>query len=381
MEEVFYKQLLCPKGVILPKKSIRSNKAKYLTLTWFVNRILNDFDSIRLIMAISIAIKTISATLRKKASAGMAILDFQNNSQNLTEIEISNEIFLQMIQDTGVVWQVGCATRLEPETFHEYTDAKFVVNFSAQEGSQETNCSTSSFAVYRKMEDPSVANHTLQAGNNIVFSGYAVYGSGTVVYLSLEENRVDGFLLDPAVSELVLIDENIKIPYSSPLYTINEAISFYYSQKILDWLEAKKNPSGQIRAKSRFTTSKVADVHRILKNGGIYCHPISKYMNVTNPHRLVYECQPLAHLITQAGGLATDGKNWLLDIIPPSLHCMTPFYVGSAYEIIFLLRYLNQDLLKNQGEINEDELLRQEELLKQGEQLEQKELSKQRARD
>ncbi|XP_066903130.1 fructose-1,6-bisphosphatase isozyme 2-like isoform X1 [Halyomorpha halys] len=348
MEEVFYKQLLCPKGTILPKKPLRTNKWKHLTLTSFVSRLVDDFDSSRLIIAMSIAIKAISATLRKKASAGMTILDFRNNGQMPSEIEVSNEIFLQMIQDTGVVWQVGCATRPEIETFHEYIDAKFVVNFSAQEGLQDISCSTSTFAVYRKLEDPSVSNHTLQPGKNIIYSGYAVYGSGTVLYLSLKKNRVDGFLLDPAVSELVLINEDIKMPNSSPLYTINEAISFYYSQKILDWLEAKKNPSDHKKVKSRFTTSKVADVHRILKNGGIYCHPISKYMNVTHPHRLVYECQPLAHIVTQAGGLATDGKNWFLDITPPNLHCTTPFFVGSSYEIIFLLKFINPDLLLNE---------------------------------
>jgi fructose-1,6-bisphosphatase I len=177
-----------------------------------------------------------------------------------------------------------------------------------------------------------------QPGAQQAAAGYVVYGSSTMLVYTTG-NGVHGFTLDPAIGAYVISHERITMPSQGNLYSVNEANSDSFPepyQRYLAHLRAGK--TGRTYS-SRYIGSLVADFHRTLMKGGIFLYPPTKHYP-QGKLRLMYEANPIAFLAQQAGGMATDGRQSILDVPPTSLHQRTPLLVGSRVEVELLMQML-----------------------------------------
>lgn len=198
------------------------------------------------------------------------------------------------------------------------------------------------FAIYRRLSpinEPCNINDFLQPGTNLVASGYVTYGSSTVLVYTTGSG-VNGFTLDPSIGEFCLSHPNIRVPNNGAFYSVNESYKNYFPQYVnhfIEYCKAEDKPTKRPYS-SRYIGSMVADLHRNLLKGGIFMYPSLK----THPKgklRVLFECNPMAFLIEQAGGVATDGKRRILEITPQTLHERTPIYIGSPMMVNKLLDF------------------------------------------
>ena len=199
------------------------------------------------------------------------------------------------------------------------------------------------FSVFERKTDlgsPVELKDFLQPGINQVAAGYVIYGSSTMLVYTTG-NGVNGFTFDPSVGVFFLSHPNMKSPKDGKIYSINEGnikICEDYIKKYISFCQ--ENDAATNRPYSgRYIGSLVADFHRNLIKGGIYLYP----SNSTSPNgklRLLYECSPLAFLIEQAGGKATNGLKRIMDIVPSELHQREPFFIGSTNMINQLTAFI-----------------------------------------
>ena len=161
----------------------------------------------------------------------------------------------------------------------------------------------------------------LQPGTKQVAAGYVVYGSSTVLVYSVG-NGVHAFTLDPLIGAYVLSHENIRMPEQGKYYSANEANRETFPPEYGEYLDRLRSGALGVSYSSRYIGSMVADVHRTLMKGGVFLYPPTKD-HPDGKLRLLYEANPVAFLIEQAGGVATSGKQRILDIAPESIHQRT----------------------------------------------------------
>jgi fructose-1,6-bisphosphatase I len=174
----------------------------------------------------------------------------------------------------------------------------------------------------------------LQPGNRQVAAGYVVYGSSTMLVYTTGKG-VNGFTYEQSIGEFILSHPEIRIPEKGKIYSCNEG-------NLLDFPEGVQRFVAQCREQrlsARYIGSLVADFHRNLLKGGIFLYP-STQKAPNGKLRLLFECNPMAFLMEQAGGMATNGKQRILDIEPKELHQRAPLFIGSKD----LMERLNQCL-------------------------------------
>lgn len=221
------------------------------------------------------------------------------------------------------------------------------------DGSSNIDCLVSIGSIFSILKKE--GNHTptvrdaLQPGNKVVAAGYCLYGSATMMVLSIG-NGVNGFMLDPSIGEFILTDENLRVPNRGKIFSINEGYSYLWDDAVKEYIQDKKDPAKGKPYNARYIGSMVADVHRTIKYGGIFLYPATqsspngKVSKETNWYfrevlvcifqlRLLYECIPMAYLITQAGGLASNGSISILDIQPEDIHQRSPIFLGSKEDV------------------------------------------------
>ncbi len=183
---------------------------------------------------------------------------------------------------------------------------------------------------------PGTLEDVLQAGSRQVAAGYVIYGSSTMLVYTTGVG-VHGFTLDPSVGEFLLSHPDIKVPEKGKTYSANEGNYCYWDQGTQAYIDFLKQPNEQFGTpySQRYIGSLVADFHRNLLTGGVFLYPSSsKGSEGPKPKlRLLYEASPLAFIIEQAGGLATDGFQRILDIEPEELHQRVPLVIGSKWEV------------------------------------------------
>ncbi|MFN0157529.1 MAG: class 1 fructose-bisphosphatase [Bacteroidota bacterium] len=191
------------------------------------------------------------------------------------------------------------------------------------------------FSVLRRVtpSGPGTLEDVLQPGYKQVAAGYILYSSSMMVVYSTGHG-VHGFTLDPTVGEFLLSHENMRIPQRGSIYSINEGNVGRWDptiQKYVQHLKQEDKATGRPYS-ARYIGSLVADVHRTLLYGGIYCYP-GDSKNPNGKLRLMYENNPLGYIVEQAGGRASDGKRRILDIQPEKLHQRTPLFIGSPDDV------------------------------------------------
>ena len=210
--------------------------------------------------------------------------------------------------------------------------AKYVIAFDPLDGSSNIDVNVSVgtiFSVHKLIDglDRLSSRQFLQPGREQVLAGYILYGSSTVLVFSFGLG-VHEFTLDLGVGEFLLSREKICLPDVCSIYSVNEGNTVFFRQKDKDFIEFLKH---QPKSTGRYIGSLVADFHRNLIKGGIYLYPaVAKDGgDYQGKLRLNFEGKPLAFLVEQAAGLASDGKNNILDIEPESLHQRVPLFIGN----------------------------------------------------
>ena len=164
-------------------------------------------------------------------------------------------------------------------------------------------------------------------GTEQVAAGYILYGSSTIMCLTTG-NGVDMFVLDQAIGSFLRVRTGLRMPDTGAIYSVNEANASSFPEGYQRYLQ-NAHSSGY---SSRYIGSMVADVHRTLIRGGVFLYPPTQ-KNPTGKLRLLYEANPMAMLIEQAGGLAFSGEKRTMDIHPDRLHQRVPVVLGSKAEV------------------------------------------------
>ena len=188
----------------------------------------------------------------------------------------------------------------------------------------------------------------LQPGRRQAAAGYVIYGSSTMLVYTTGQG-VHGFTLDPSIGEFLLSHPNIRIPDPGRYLSVNDSYEQHWEEPVKALMRRYRGLDGERKAMSvRYVGSLVADFHRNLLGGGIFCYPA----NTKTPQgklRLLYEASPLAFVVEQAGGAATDGTRRILDIHPTELHQRIPLYVGSKGDVDMATAMLGGERLTGVG--------------------------------
>ncbi|XP_036321621.1 fructose-1,6-bisphosphatase isozyme 2 isoform X2 [Rhagoletis pomonella] len=324
-----------------------------MTLTRFVLQEQRKFkhatgDLSQLLNCIQTAIKAIASAVRK---AGIAKLhgiagDINVQGEEVKKLDVlSNELFINMMKSSYTTCLLVSEENEHVIEVEVERQGKYVVCFDPLDGSSNIDCLVSIgsiFAVYRRKstEGAPTLQDALQPGNQIVAAGYALYGSATAIVLSLGSG-VNGFTYDPAIGEFILTDPLMRVPEKGKIFSVNEGYASEWEAGVFNYIAAKKDPAKGKPYGARYVGSMVADVHRTIKYGGIFLYPATKSAP-SGKLRLMYECNPMAYLITQAGGLASDGRINVLDIVPQKIHERSPIFLGSKQDVEEALSYVQQ---------------------------------------
>lgn len=299
-------------------------------------------DFTLLLSHIALACKVVS---RQVAKAGLLDVLGKAGKDNVQGEEvqrldvIANELLIELLHDLPMV----AAVASEEEEFIRITHAgrlsgKYLISFDPLDGSSNIDVNVTigtifSIRVRKETGREATAADFLGAGSEQVAAGYAVYGSSTM-FVYTTGDGVDGFTLDPSLGEFVLTHADIRIPDSPRCLSANVANRKNWKPgTIAFWDEIVQG--GQDRYKKtglRYVGTLVADVHRNLLQGGIFIYPDDR----KSPYgklRILYECHPLAFIVEQAGGSATNGRQRMLDIVPDGLHMRVPLIIGNTQEV------------------------------------------------
>lgn len=225
-------------------------------------------------------------------------------------------------------------------------NAKYIILTDPLDGSSNIDVNVAVgtiFSIYRRVTpigSPVTLEDFLQPGSRQVAAGYVVYGSSTMLVYTTG-NGVNGFTYDPSLGMFLLSHENIRIPEQGSIYSVNEGGYVRFPQGVKKYIKycQEEAPQENRPYKSRYIGSLVSDFHRNMLKGGIYMYSqASSYPQ--GKLRLNYECNPMAFLAEQAGGLATDGKQRILDIQPQSLHQRSPFFTGSRQMVENVMQFI-----------------------------------------
>lgn len=252
--------------------------------------------------------------------------------------EISNEAFLKVFQYSGLVCALASEEMEKPVQLPEnWPTGKYMLLFDPLDGSSNTDVNMPLGTIFSilKHEGKKAPSESelIRKGTQQVAAGYVLYGSSTMLVFTAGRG-VHGFTLDPGIGEYYLSHENIQIPARGRVYATNEGNTQKWpdgTRKFLEHLKTKDKQTGRPYS-ARYSGCLVADVHRVLLGGGLYLYPAE----VDKPEgklRLLYEANPLAMVMEQAGGKASTGTMRILDVEPKSLHQRVPLLIGSKEDV------------------------------------------------
>jgi len=261
----------------------------------------------------------------------------------------ANQTVRQSVHYTGRVCVTASEEDPEPVPVPPGKPAgKYVVLYDPLDGSANIDVNVSIGTIFsihkrvtKKTGTPGLAD-CLQAGKKQIAAGYILYGSSTMLVYTTGQG-VHGFTLDPTIGEFLLSHPNITTPPVGRYYSVNESNWNRWAPAVQRVVGAFKNGEGKVQPKNaRYIGSLVADFHRNLISGGVFLYPAaSNYPQ--GKLRLLYEAAPLALVVEQAGGRATDGCHPILDIVPEGLHQHTPLVIGSRDDVSFAARIIGAE--------------------------------------
>ncbi|GAB4275722.1 MAG: class 1 fructose-bisphosphatase [Candidatus Promineifilaceae bacterium] len=274
-------------------------------------------------------------------------INVQGEQQQKLDVYADNVLF-RVFDHTGRLCVMASEEKENiipiPEQFKK---GSYVLVYDPLDGSSNIDVNVSIgtiFGIYRakNWETRGQLDDVLQPARNLVAAGYVLYGSSTMLVYSTGDG-VHGFTLNPELGEFLLSHENMRLPEPPSYYSINHAYFENWSTGVknyMRWLQGRGENSAP-KMSSRYIGSLVADFHRNLLRGGIFCYP-AETNKPKGKIRLLYEAGPLAYLIEQAGGYASDGHQSILDIEPEELHQRTPFFIGNRSLVYQAERFIKE---------------------------------------
>jgi fructose-1,6-bisphosphatase I len=236
----------------------------------------------------------------------------------------------------------------------QFPKGNYILLFDPLDGSSNIDVNVSIgtiFGIY-KTESPDtdfdfLLSEVLQPGTKLVAAGYFIYGSSTIMVYTTG-NGVHGFTLYPSIGEFLLSHPNIRIPEKGKIYSVNEGNYRYWDEKtkaMVEYFKTKDKETGRPYT-SRYVGSLVADFHRNLLKGGIFMYPadLKDPKKPAGKLRLMVEANPLAMVVDQAGGYASDGHGPVLEIKPQELHQRIPLYIGSKKDVEMAEAFISEKL-------------------------------------
>ncbi len=293
----------------------------------------------RLLRDIGIAAKIVNREVNKAGLMDIlgdaGSVNVQGESQKKLDI-FANDQFISALQSGGEC----CIVVSEENDEYVYIDseisknAKYIVAIDPLDGSSNIDVNVSVgtiFSIYRRRSTSGKATMTdvLQRGIDQVAAGYVIYGSSTMMVYTTGKG-VNGFTLDPSIGEFCLSHPSMTIPKDGYIYSINEGYYTHFPdgvKKYIKYCQVEDDATHRPYT-SRYTGSMVADLHRNMIKGGIFIYPIT----ASAPNgklRLVYECNPMAFIIEQAGGVASNGYERILGLEVTELHQRSAIFIGS----------------------------------------------------
>ncbi|MCF8259684.1 MAG: class 1 fructose-bisphosphatase [Melioribacteraceae bacterium] len=300
-----------------------------------------------LLSDLSLAAKVISLEVNK---AGLVdIVGFTDDTnvhgEQVKKLDIfAHEMLIRAMDHGGHLCVM--ASEEEENIIHiprKHQIGKYVLLFDPLDGSSNIDANVSIgtiFSIYKRVSPehtPGTLEDCLQKGDKQVAAGYVVYGSSTIMVYTAGEGT-HGFTLDPAFGEFLLSHESIQIPSQGKIYSLNEGnYKFWHPglKRYIKYLQEDLNKPYS----ARYIGSMVADIHRNMLYGGIFMYPADA-RNPKGKLRLMYENNPMAFIIEQAGGRASDGKQRIMEIQPENLHERTPLYIGSKEDVLMVEKFL-----------------------------------------
>jgi fructose-1,6-bisphosphatase I len=295
------------------------------------------------------------STLLRDIGLASKLINKQVNKAGLTEIlgahgavnvqgeeqmkldVFANEVLISVLQNSAECAGVASEENDDIVVFEDEhsRNSKYVVMFDPLDGSSNIDVNApigTIFCIYRRVSElgkPCTEADFLQKGRRIMASGYVIYGSSTMLVYATRLG-VNGFTLEQSIGEFCLSHKDMRCPVDGKIYSINQGNSVKLDEHINTYLrycmedeKATNRPFAH-----RYIGSMVADLHRTLIKGGIFMYPADR-SNPNGKLRLLYECNPMSHIIEMAGGVGTSGHESILDIDPTELHQRVPIFIGS----------------------------------------------------
>lgn len=287
--------------------------------------------------------KTISNEVNRGAMAGTmgyaGSRNVQGEDQKALDV-LANDIFLYMTEQGGN-WAGMASEELEDVYLSRGSQGHYLLLFDPLDGSSNIDVNIAVGSIFSILRlppgaDPSAEATFLQPGVEQVAGGYTIYGSSTMMVFT-SGNGVNGFTLDHNIGVFVLTHPNIRIPDEASEFAINSSRQRHWDaatrRYVAECAAGRAGPRGR-DFNMRWVGSMVAEVHRILLKGGTFLYPVdSDNAAKGGKLRLLYEANPMAFIVEQAGGAATDGRRRILDIQPQRLHERTGVILGSRPEV------------------------------------------------
>ncbi len=289
--------------------------------------------------------KTISQLLAKGALADIlgeaGNQNVQGEEQKKLDV-LANDLLLEALAKNA-----HCAGVASEELDHAIpanTDGSLLVLFDPLDGSSNIDINMAvgtifSILAYQRQGNVCADSDFLQAGNQQLAAGYLLYGTSTMLALTLVD-KVLMFSLDPDSGDYILINDNVKIAPDTSEYSVNSSNYRYWLAPMQQYIDELIDGEAGVRGRDfnmRWVAAMVGDVHRILCRGGLFTYPFdTKYTHKAGKLRLMYEANPMSLLIERAGGGATDTVNRILEIKPTDIHQRIPVVLGSKNEVNYV---------------------------------------------
>jgi len=289
----------------------------------------------KILRDLSLGAKLISFYLRRAALSNIlgeiGITNIQGESVQKLD-HLSNTLFRQLFAKNPHI--AGFASE-EDDTFTPLNpEGKYVILIDPLDGSSNIDVGVpvgTIFSIYRRQTPvgtPCTEADFLQGGRAQVAAGYVLYGTSTLLFYTTGKG-VHGFTLEPAAGDFILSHPDVKMPEKVSYYSFNDNQFHEWHSALQDFISAlhRENRQSAKPQSLRYVGSLVADFHRNLLKGGFFMYPGT----VAKPEgklRLLYEAYPMAWLIEEAGGAATNGIQAILDVRPTKLHQRTALFLG-----------------------------------------------------
>jgi fructose-1,6-bisphosphatase I len=275
--------------------------------------------------------------------------DTNTHGESQQKLDVyANTIIRQLCDHTGRLCLMVSEEQEDPITIPEkYKKGHYILVFDPLDGSSNIDVNVSIgtiFGIFRCLDGSNrgLLEDALQPGRNLVAAGYVLYGASTMLVYSAGQG-VHGFTLNPEYGEFLLSHPNLRLPEPPAYYSVNAAYYARWSpgvQRYMDWLQGREPDSPALSF--RYIGSLVADFHRNLLRGGVFAYP-GEVKKPSGKLRLLYEAGPLAYLVEQAGGYASDGRRPIRDIQPATLHQRVPLFLGNRSLIERLEDFVRQE--------------------------------------